>query len=950
MKRFKAVKAYLVSMLILSIFVVLPGCSGDDGIFGGGTWTKPLVSIEVTPASRSMANGTTQQFMATGIYSNNEKRDLTSSVTWSSSNTAVASISNTAGSNGLAASRTVGGPITITATDPASGRAGSASLTVTAATLTSIGVTQVNQSIALGSKLQFKATGIYTDLTKQDLTSSVTWSSSNTAIASISNTAGSNGLASALSVGGPITITATNPATGMAGATTLRVTAAILSSIGITPINPTIALGTTQQFKATGIYSDLTKQDLTAFVTWSSSNTAVATISNPAVKGSASSVAAGLTTITATDTATGKTGTSALTVTTATLTSIGVTPVKQSIAVGATQQFIATGTYSDFTKRDLTSAVTWSSSNVAVATISNAAGTNGVATSKATSALITITATDPVSGKTGTAALTVTTAVLSSIAITPANPSITLGSTQQFVATGTYSDFTKRDLTASVTWTTTPLVSPVAIISNAAGSDGLATALAVGGPITITATDPATGKTGSTTLKVTSATLSLITVTPGIANITIGDTQQFIATGTYSDNTKRDITSAMTWTTTPLVSPVATISNLAGFDGLATALAAGGPITITATDPVSKKTGTATLNVTAATLTLITVTPGTASITIGGTQQFVATGTYSDNTTRILTSAMTWSTTPLVSPVASISNLTGFDGLATALAAGGPLTITATDPVSKKFGTASLTVIPAPLPVTGVVNLAAVAPFGSFGGTAGMTNTGTLTIIKGDIGTIATSTASITGFHDTSGDIYTETPANIGAVTGKIYTCTNSTVGPTSTGPNAAACLVASNARLAAQTAYLALVAMPAGADPGGNLAGKTLVPGVYTAPSGSFMIQGLALTLDAQGDPNAVWVFQMATTLTVGGPGAAFPQNIILAGGAQSKNIFWQVGSFATINAAGGGTMEGTIISQSGAAFSTAGNVQIVTLNGRALSLGAAVTLVDTVINVPAP
>lgn len=153
MKRFEALKAYLVFMFILSVFVVLPGCSGDDGIFGGGTWTKPLVSIEVTPASRSIANGTTQQFMATGIYSDNEKRDLTSLVTWSSSNTAVATISNTAGSNGLAASKSVGGPITITATDPTSGRAGSASLTVTAATLVSIGVTQVNPRIAQGTKL-----------------------------------------------------------------------------------------------------------------------------------------------------------------------------------------------------------------------------------------------------------------------------------------------------------------------------------------------------------------------------------------------------------------------------------------------------------------------------------------------------------------------------------------------------------------------------------------------------------------------------------------------------------------------------------------------------------------------------------------------------------------------------------------------------------------------------
>jgi hypothetical protein len=247
-------------------------------------------------------------------------------------------------------------------------------------------------------------------------------------------------------------------------------------------------------------------------------------------------------------------------------------------------------------------------------------------------------------------------------------------------------------------------------------------------------------------------------------------------------------------------------------------------------------------------------------------------------------------------------------------------------------------------------SLGSVAPFGTLGGSAGMTNTGILTVINGDIGTIATGTSSITGFHDTAGDIYTQSPANMGTVNGKIYSCTNSTTGPTSAGPNAAACNVATLARLDAQTAYLALAAMPSGANPGGNLAGLTLTPGVYTAPAGSFLIQGGNLTLDAQGNANAVFVFQMATTLTVGGPGAAAPQSVILAGGAQAKNIFWQVGTAATINAGGGGTMVGTIISQAGAAFSTLGNTAVVTLQGRALSLGASVTVVNTVINVPAP
>jgi len=249
------------------------------------------------------------------------------------------------------------------------------------------------------------------------------------------------------------------------------------------------------------------------------------------------------------------------------------------------------------------------------------------------------------------------------------------------------------------------------------------------------------------------------------------------------------------------------------------------------------------------------------------------------------------------------------------------------------------------------IPLNSVATFGTFGGTAGMTNSGIMTIVNGDIGTIATSTSSITGFHDTAGDIYTESiGANAGAVNGTIYTCTNSTTGPTSAASNPVKCAIATQARLDAQTAYLQLAGLPVGANPGANLGSLTLAPGVYTSPSGSFLIQGGDLTLDAQGDANAIFVFQMATTLTVGGPGVAAPQSIILAGGAQAKNVYWQVGSAATINAAGGGTMVGTIIAQAGATFSTVGNVNLVTLNGRAISLGASVTLVNTVINVPAP
>jgi hypothetical protein len=253
--------------------------------------------------------------------------------------------------------------------------------------------------------------------------------------------------------------------------------------------------------------------------------------------------------------------------------------------------------------------------------------------------------------------------------------------------------------------------------------------------------------------------------------------------------------------------------------------------------------------------------------------------------------------------------------------------------------------LPAPA-VAGPGALGSATSFGVFGGGAGMTNQGIYTVINGNIGTTA-ATPLVTGFHDLNA-VFTETPLNIGTVNGTIHTA----VAPAGSVPNA----IADAAALDIQAAFdnLSPAALPGGIDVSslgggpGELGNRTLAPGIYKSAPGSFAIKGGDLTLDAMGDPNAIWIFQMASTLTVGGPGAAFPQSIILINGAQAKNVFWQVGSSAIINAAGGGTMVGTIIASSGAAFSTAGNVDVVTLNGRALAMHASVTLVNTNINVP--
>lgn len=249
------------------------------------------------------------------------------------------------------------------------------------------------------------------------------------------------------------------------------------------------------------------------------------------------------------------------------------------------------------------------------------------------------------------------------------------------------------------------------------------------------------------------------------------------------------------------------------------------------------------------------------------------------------------------------------------------------------------------------IDLGTASTFGDLGGTAGTTNNGILTVIGGDISSTATVTSAITGLHDSAGDIYTETGSDQGAVNGKIYSCTVSTLGPTAAAVNASSCSIATQALMDAQTAFdnLSPASMPGGTDPGaGQLGGLTLAPGVYMAAGGSFLITGSDLTLDGQGDANAVWVFQTASTLGVGAPGA--PRSIILINGAQAKNVFWHVGTSATINAAGGGTMIGTILASSAVSFSTIGNVAVVTLNGRAVGLNASVTMTNTVINVPAP
>ena len=213
-------------LLVILVLVALL----DGSCFSPSTPTAPapstptLTSIAVAPANPTIVNGSGQQFVATGHYSDGSSATLTTSVTWSSTAQNVATISNTAGSNGLATS--VGsGSTTIQAS--LNDVNGSTTLMVSQ-TLVSIGVTPMNPTIVLGSTEQFTATGTYSDQSMQDLTNSVTWGSTSQGIATISNSAGSNGLATSAGVGST-TISATIGS--IAGTTKLTVAPAGLAAV-----------------------------------------------------------------------------------------------------------------------------------------------------------------------------------------------------------------------------------------------------------------------------------------------------------------------------------------------------------------------------------------------------------------------------------------------------------------------------------------------------------------------------------------------------------------------------------------------------------------------------------------------------------------------------------------------------------------------------------------------
>jgi trimeric autotransporter adhesin len=431
-----------------------------------------LVSIAISPANPSIANRTAITFSVIGTFSDGSTRDVTSlAENWLLADPSIASISGidsivtakAAGSTGISASV---GALNVSTT-----------LNVTSAQLQSLTLLPVNATIAPATNMDFTAIGTFSDSTMQVLTSGITWSASNPAAASVTLKGEATGVGQ-----GTTTITATSSSQlgSIQASTPLNVSAATLNSVTVTPATAEIAPAGIFDFSATGNFSDGSTQDVTGMASWSSNTVTVAsfaTASAPAVTGQG----IGQTTITAK--VSGISGTGSLAVASPTQITLATSPSTVQIANQTAAQLTVTGTFADGTTQDLTSVVNWTSSAPSVATVEYQTGV----VSSLSSGSSTITAT--LGSATATVQLTVTNATLTSINISPANPGISAGGSQQFTAVGNFSDGTSQTL-VGVDWSSSNAA--VAFIY----SSGLASATGPGSAMVSASLNGVSGTTG----------------------------------------------------------------------------------------------------------------------------------------------------------------------------------------------------------------------------------------------------------------------------------------------------------------------------------------------------------------------------------------------------------------------------------------------------------------------
>ncbi|MCC9166445.1 Ig-like domain-containing protein [Pontibacter harenae] len=324
--------------------------------------------------------------------------------------------------------------------------------------------------------------------------------------------------------------------------------------------------------------------------------------------------------------------------------------------------------------------------------------------------------------------------------------------------------------------------------------------------------------------------------------------------------------------------------------------------TVTATDPASQATGVALTKVITASFS-----EGMNPSTITATSFTLKTGT-----TTVAGDISYTGTTASFTPVNNLAANTTYTATITT-AAKSTNGVALADNYAWIFTTVANTTTQPGTPAMGV-DLKTAARFGIFAGVGISNNAGFSEIRNLDVGITPGVRSSVTGFP----------PAII--VNGAIYASDD--IAP----PGTAAMLLQAKQDLLEAYLYAEGASSPAPATVAGDQGGKTLAPGIYKSTS-TLLIQAGDLTLDAKGDPNAVWIFRIASDFTtVGGAGG----NIILTGGAQAKNIFWQTGSSATIG--DGTSFKGNVLALTSITMNSGAKAV-----GRMLALNGAVVMTNT-------
>jgi uncharacterized protein YjdB len=437
--------------------------------------------------------------------------------------------------------------------------------------------------------------------------------------------------------------------------TNTNVAVVAVTGVSVSPATATVGLGSTQQLSATLAPANATNQN----VTWTSSNTAVATVN---ASGLVSAVSAGTTTITVKTVDGNKTATSAITVAAIPVASVIVSPTTASLYAGNTQQLSATIAPANATNKT----VTWSSSNTAVATVNSSGLVTAVS---AGTANITVTTQD--GSKTAIAAITVN--ANTNFTVYFYKPSAWGTGIKIYywsaLPTGVLADASWPGVNMTdagngwYSYTFTNVTSTNLIFNDGTSQSADLSRNKTGWYMNATWYDSNPG----TVVAVTGVTLS-----PTTATLLVGATQQVTPTVAPATATNKTVTYASSNTA------VATVNS----SGLITAVAAGSA-TITVTTQDGAKTATCAVTVTASNVavTSVSLSPTTASLSVGGTQQLTPTILPANATNKSVT--YNSSNTAVATVNAS--------GLVTAVA-NGTATITVTTVSGSKTSTAAVTV------------------------------------------------------------------------------------------------------------------------------------------------------------------------------------------------------------------------------------------------------------------